>query len=814
MSYTDYFSGSDTVPPSQYAYVKHDGLSAGPYTLVWPQEYSGTQLVLAAITEVEVATDSVPDPGGLTITVLLPDATGASVGEDFIIANLSADDFVIQSNTGAAIVTIAPGEVQYFYLSDNSTASGTWRTFLYGAGVNNLSASVLAGPGLKAISTYLVTNNLYRTISFNYSIVAADRARLINVTSGTVTTTLPQASTVDDGFWVMIRNSGAGTATVEGFGTELVDGALNKTLSPNESAIFVCNSAAWFTVGYGRSAEFVFSEYVIDAAVGNTTVSSADVSGRMLRVAGTAAGNFTVTLPSIDNIYFVIVEAGMGGFNVTFKTALGVGVTLSANQSAALYSDGTDVASAVTVVTVSAIDLADGSAVVPSLKFLLDSDTGLFRAGANTLGIAAGGVQVGQFSSLGLTGSVVFTPTGGIAATTVAGALAELDTEKVAKAGDTMTGNLVFSGNGLRLQGDMTNATVANRFLFQNSVVDGASSVAAIPNGTSVVAAFTALNNSNPANASAAQLLVNGTVAALNSTSTGAGTPLPLVFQIAGGEVGRFSTGGLLGVGGPPVGALNREITIDSGSGTFAGITLVNDSTGRASTDGTLFYIEGSAAVITNRENAEMRFATNNTERMRINASGGVGVGGVAVSKMQVFAGANDGFRITSTDGTTLQGIVFNTNNNQMSVGTVTAHPLTLFTNNTAQAVLTASGQFLLGNSTGGLGYTTGAGGTVTQATSKSTGVTLNRPTGQITMNGAALAANTGVGFTLTNSVIAATDLIFVQIQSGVADPTAYVVSSANAAAGSAGIYVRNVTGGSLSENLVLKFAVIKGVTS
>jgi hypothetical protein len=44
-------------------------------------------------------------------------------------------------------------------------------------------------------------------------------------------------------------------------------------------------------------------------------------------------------------------------------------------------------------------------------------------------------------------------------------------------------------------------------------------------------------------------------------------------------------------------------------------------------------------------------------------------------------------------------------------------------------------------SSTGGIGYATGAGGPVTQLTSKSTGVTLGKVAGQITMNGAALAA-------------------------------------------------------------------------
>ncbi len=109
-------------------------------------------------------------------------------------------------------------------------------------------------------------------------------------------------------------------------------------------------------------------------------------------------------------------------------------------------------------------------------------------------------------------------------------------------------------------------------------------------------------------------------------------------------------------------------------------------------------------------------------------------------------------------------------------------------------------------------GYTTGAGGTVVQATSKSTAVTLNALCGTITMNGAALASATSVAFTFTNSNIAATDYIDIQHDS-VGTLGGYGIC-ATPAAGSATITVRNGTGGSLSEAIVLRFFVNKAVTS
>ena len=65
------------------------------------------------------------------------------------------------------------------------------------------------------------------------------------------------------------------------------------------------------------------------------------------------------------------------------------------------------------------------------------------------------------------------------------------------------------------------------------------------------------------------------------------------------------------------------------------------------------------------------------------------------------------------------------------------------------------------------IGYTAAAQGSVTQATDKSTGVTLNKSAGKITMNNAALAANTAVSFTLTNSVISGNDAIIVNVSGG-----------------------------------------------
>ena len=107
------------------------------------------------------------------------------------------------------------------------------------------------------------------------------------------------------------------------------------------------------------------------------------------------------------------------------------------------------------------------------------------------------------------------------------------------------------------------------------------------------------------------------------------------------------------------------------------------------------------------------------------------------------------------------------------------------------------------------IGYASGAQGAVTQATSKSTGVTLNKSSGQITMDAASLAATTNVTFTLTNSALSAKDVLILNVTNGTSGAYNCWVSSMGA--GTATITLRNISGGSLSEAVVLNFAIIHG---
>jgi len=129
---------------------------------------------------------------------------------------------------------------------------------------------------------------------------------------------------------------------------------------------------------------------------------------------------------------------------------------------------------------------------------------------------------------------------------------------------------------------------------------------------------------------------------------------------------------------------------------------------------------------------------------------------------------------------------------------------------------ISSTGEVTASAPLGGIGYRTGAGGAVTQATSRTTGVTLNTITGQITTNNASLAAEASASFVVTNSAVAATDTVVCSIASGVNGGNTDVFIAA-VSAGSFAIRVANnnaAAGTAETGAIVINFAVVKAVAA
>jgi len=205
-------------------------------------------------------------------------------------------------------------------------------------------------------------------------------------------------------------------------------------------------------------------------------------------------------------------------------------------------------------------------------------------------------------------------------------------------------------------------------------------------------------------------------------------------------------------------------------TGSFSGLTLIESTT-----------LATSAAAAGVNLNGNTLAADGTDTNIDINITP-KGTGEVNLPKVDIDSGVIDGTSVGATTASTVRGT------------TVLA----------TQAV----------------GYTTGAGGTVTQLTSRTTGVTLNKASGAITLFAAAISGHEADEFTFTNSEIGANDVVALCIKSGCAVATRkyYQTHVVETAAGSCVISVGNIDNASVptagTDTPVLQFVVIKGVVA
>jgi hypothetical protein len=210
----------------------------------------------------------------------------------------------------------------------------------------------------------------------------------------------------------------------------------------------------------------------------------------------------------------------------------------------------------------------------------------------------------------------------------------------------TLQKNLIFTGTGNRITGDFSNATIANRVLFQTSTTNGNTRLGLLPNGTATTTSQTFFNATDPANAGFLAFVASSTEATITSGITGTGTYLPMTFYTGNSERMRIDTSGNVGIGtSSPSAILNIYRTGSTLRPILEGTTNQVDWSIK-NTSGQLYVgIDGSSggttgvaygAYIYNSSNTPLTFHTNATERMRITSDGSLqfnsGYGSVATA--------------------------------------------------------------------------------------------------------------------------------------------------------------------------------------
>lgn len=409
MSFNSPFTGQ-VIQPTDVSY-RGFTISANT-TLEWPLNGNNTNDIAARIMDVTASA------GGLSLT--MPPANQTSVGQDALIRNVGAQSFNVKDYSGGAIITIAPGEAKYIYITTNTTEAGTWGNIPFGVGTSNADAATLAGYGLKAISTTLNTAHPVMTFSSNYTAVTTDRAKTRVWNGGSGTLTLTSASTLGDDWFVLVRNGGTGTLTVATSGGDLINGGASIALQPSDSCLVACSGSAFYTVGLGKSTQFNFSQLTKSVTTGTYTLTASEASNTILKFTGTLSGNVTVILPQTVQVYYITNQTdGTGaGYTVTFTTNVSGAATavVPANQQVTLLCDSVNLYNANTISAGAlAFSLVNGTAASPALNFSSELTTGIYRPGSGEFGISITGTKRFGLTATGLTITGTGTFTQGVA---------------------------------------------------------------------------------------------------------------------------------------------------------------------------------------------------------------------------------------------------------------------------------------------------------------------------------------------------------------------------------------------------------------
>ena len=395
---------------------------------------------------------------------------------------------------------------------------------------------------------------------------------------------------------------------------------------------------------------------------------------------------------------------------------------------------------------------------------------------------------------------------------TVTGLQAALD-NTVKKAGDTMTGSLNFSGDGLKLAGDFSNPNISNRLTIQSNVANGITGIWLLPNGSAQISGITLSSSSDANSAAVGTLTIFPSDFRIGSSASGSGAYLPTTFYTNGIERMRIDNMGRVGIGNQ-----NPAQRID-----FSGNTnrLLIDVDGPDYIESTVVRSGASFAAKICRA-AQYVFQIGAAEAVRIDANGNFGVGTAApLSKFSavngsltgggpaVFGGAADPNSVARLQG---GSVALDFGVYQSGPYWLQARIATDYTSNQWLFLNPNGGTVLVGS--GGFGYGPGAGGTVVQSTSKSTDLTINKPAGRIVTHNGVVNAGSSVAFNVYNALVGPADVVVLNGVITGTNPGSYSIRVAWVSTAAFSVVITNLSGANLAEAITFNFVVLKGSTT
>lgn len=350
--YVDVFGGT-TQWPSDTSYMPI-ALTAD-ITLEWPLEASTGDDIVARVLDVT------PDAPGRTIT--MPPAIETGPGQLVLFINRGPDTYTVLDNDGNTILSIADGESWTLLLTETEDAAGVWYSYQAGASVSQAQAAALAGFGLVATGSTLSQEQDVTTFNADYTAGTGDRAKAYVWTGGLGTLTLTSAGTLGNGWFMSVRNEGAGNLTVDCSGGDDINGEGSITLRPGDSCTINCDGTAFYTVGLGQDPVFAFDFTSIDltGAGATYTLSGAELNRIAYRFFGVLSNNVKVVVPATTQQYWVANDTTGGSFTVSIATATQAApLTVPRGSRGIYYCQGSEVVKADTASIATPISISDG----------------------------------------------------------------------------------------------------------------------------------------------------------------------------------------------------------------------------------------------------------------------------------------------------------------------------------------------------------------------------------------------------------------------------------------------------------------------
>lgn len=350
--------GNGAVQTAYVSFTEFD-LSLGSLTLIWPTSYVNVPYTLNGINYNVLAASMLVTTANPNInTITLPDATMASVGQNFIITNSGIANFNLLQNGSTMLASIAVGISYWVQLVDNSTSAGMWTVITFGAGTSTANAAALAGLGLVALPNLpngtLNTNIPILSIAANTTITVANRAQLIIWTGGAGTITLPAINTIPAGFYVSINNQGSGivqiaTADLTNINSNsytAVPPSMPLAVTLNQSLTLISDGVQWWSLGFGQNQFSTVTVYAVDVS-GSTDIilTNAQSSSLIQEYSGTLTGNIKVFFPTFPNNWYISNQTtGPYTLSVQLVGPLGFAIevpqVISPNANGTYYSNG------------------------------------------------------------------------------------------------------------------------------------------------------------------------------------------------------------------------------------------------------------------------------------------------------------------------------------------------------------------------------------------------------------------------------------------------------------------------------------------